>query len=235
MVLDMLMSHHMVHISRDATFGFKSFLESMRYVHTSINISGSNSKSDQSQETSTSVTPIGRIQPKLAMAFTCGKCDTRSVKTFSRSSYEKGVVLVRCPCCESQHLIADHLGWFGDQAFTVEQLRESGTRVLRISGTDLERPVTLSGSQNLTAEDVLGWSKVELLMKEAAKKGALDTMTRENVEGSTLDSALGGKSQFQSVHDVELEGVVEITEEDMRKWRKVSTQLVMNTSEELSK
>lgn len=34
----------------------------------------------------------------LAMAFTCGKCDTRSVKTFSRHSYEHGIVLVSAVC-----------------------------------------------------------------------------------------------------------------------------------------
>jgi len=28
------------------------------------------------------------------MVFTCGKCEVRSTKTFSRQAYEKGVVLV---------------------------------------------------------------------------------------------------------------------------------------------
>lgn len=47
------------------------------------------------------------------MLFTCGKCDTRAAKAFSRQSYETGVVIVECPGCSSRHLIADHLGWFG--------------------------------------------------------------------------------------------------------------------------
>ena len=35
-----------------------------------------------------------RVEPRMAMLFTCAKCDTRSVKTFSKRSYESGVVLV---------------------------------------------------------------------------------------------------------------------------------------------
>ena len=30
----------------------------------------------------------------MAMVYTCTKCDTRSVKTFNRSSYERGLVMV---------------------------------------------------------------------------------------------------------------------------------------------
>lgn len=37
-------------------------------------------------------------------------CETRSAKTFAKLSYEKGVVLARCPGCHSLHLIADRLG-----------------------------------------------------------------------------------------------------------------------------
>jgi mitochondrial protein import protein ZIM17 len=57
----------------------------------------------------------------MAIVFTCTKCDTRSAKTFSRHSYEKGIVLIRCPGCKKPHLIADHLGWFGDN-FKIEDL-----------------------------------------------------------------------------------------------------------------
>jgi mitochondrial protein import protein ZIM17 len=57
----------------------------------------------------------------MAIVFTCTKCDTRSAKTFSRHSYEKGIVLIRCPGCKKLHLIADHLGWFGDN-FKIEDL-----------------------------------------------------------------------------------------------------------------
>jgi protein import protein ZIM17 len=55
----------------------------------------------------------------MGIVFTCAKCDTRAVKSFTRQAYEAGVVLITCPGCQSMHLIADHLGWFGDDAFKV--------------------------------------------------------------------------------------------------------------------
>ncbi|KAL2548867.1 uncharacterized protein Fot_10397 [Forsythia ovata] len=41
----------------------------------------------------------------LAMIFTCKVCDTRSVKTVCRESYDKGVVVAKCDGCNN--LIAD--------------------------------------------------------------------------------------------------------------------------------
>jgi len=40
-------------------------------------------------------TGAGRVKPTLAMLYTCGKCNTRSAKTFSHQAYRHGVVLVR--------------------------------------------------------------------------------------------------------------------------------------------
>jgi hypothetical protein len=57
----------------------------------------------------------------MAIVFTCAKCDTRAVKAFTRQAYEAGLVLINCPGCQSMHLIADHLGWFGDSAFKVRE------------------------------------------------------------------------------------------------------------------
>ncbi|GAA6017410.1 hypothetical protein JCM11491_006648 [Sporobolomyces phaffii] len=74
-------------------------------------------------------TPIGRIDRKLRIIFTCTAsvpldpehaqpgaparpCGHRSSHEFSKRSYEKGVVIVQCPECSNRHLIADHLQWF---------------------------------------------------------------------------------------------------------------------------
>ena len=32
---------------------------------------------------------------------------------FSKLSYEKGIVIIRCRKCKNLHLIADNLEWFG--------------------------------------------------------------------------------------------------------------------------
>ncbi|GIL84155.1 hypothetical protein Vretimale_11125 [Volvox reticuliferus] len=85
--------------------------------------------------------PLGRIQPRLMMVFTCAKCETRSTKSFSKQSYTQGVVLVRCPGCQKLHLIADHLCWFGEEPFMLHEfLAGQGKNVIRV--TVDERPDT---------------------------------------------------------------------------------------------
>ncbi|KAL5569363.1 hypothetical protein UlMin_025938 [Ulmus minor] len=65
----------------------------------------------------------------LAMIFTCKVCETRSVKTVCRESYEKGVVVARCGGCNNLHLIADHLGWFGEPGSVEDFLAARGEEV----------------------------------------------------------------------------------------------------------
>ena len=82
--------------------------------------------------------------PKMILRFTCthegptspppGTERTHS-RTISKRSYEEGVVLVRCGCCNRPHLIADNLGWFGDKKENIEGiLAERGEEVHRICG-----------------------------------------------------------------------------------------------------
>lgn len=52
--------------------------------------------------------------PRMAITFTCNVCKERLTRTFLKQSYEKGVVLVKCPTCLNHHIIADNLKWFSD-------------------------------------------------------------------------------------------------------------------------
>jgi hypothetical protein len=49
--------------------------------------------------------------PKMLISFTCKVCQQRSHKSFSKQSYEKGVVIIKCDGCSNNHLIADNLGF----------------------------------------------------------------------------------------------------------------------------
>jgi DNL zinc finger len=48
---------------------------------------------------------------KMQLQYTCNICETRNTHTINRIAYRQGVVIARCKGCQSQHLIADHLGW----------------------------------------------------------------------------------------------------------------------------
>ena len=81
--------------------------------------------------------------PKMILRFTCTHEGPTSpppgtqrthTRTISKRSYEEGVVLVRCGCCNRPHLIADNLGWFGDIENIEGILAERGEDVQRIRG-----------------------------------------------------------------------------------------------------
>ncbi|KAJ0966608.1 hypothetical protein J5N97_023525 [Dioscorea zingiberensis] len=95
-------------------------------------------------------TALSNLKPSsrhdMAMVFTCKVCETRSVKTLCRESYEKGVVVARCGGCNNLHLIADRLGWFGEPGSVEDLLAAQGQEVRKGSIDTL----------NLTLEDLVG-------------------------------------------------------------------------------
>ena len=104
---------------------------------------------------SADATPVNP-RKDLYMMFTCGVCETRAAKGFSRQAYENGVVIVRCPGCQSQHLVADHHGWFGDKGTVEDFLRERGEGVAR--GTaDLPGAESEDGTLEIDPEQLKAW------------------------------------------------------------------------------
>lgn len=88
-------------------------------------------------------------EPKMMAVFTCNKCETREKYVFAKASYEKGVVIVRCPGCESLHLIADNLGWFRNEPTNIEDLaRENGEVASRMDPTIVDSIVQMYKAQH---------------------------------------------------------------------------------------
>ncbi|CAI4222345.1 unnamed protein product [Auanema sp. JU1783] len=92
-----------------------------------------NSRCIQASSTSNNQA-IGQQIAKLAIEYTCKACGSRQGPvTFSKSSYENGVVIVTCTGCKNHHIIADHLKWFEDfEGKNIEELlAKKGEKVER--------------------------------------------------------------------------------------------------------
>lgn len=85
-----------------------------KHISIAAHVSKRNYCSNPAYEHTTDNNPqaLGKIKPKLFLAFTCKRCNARIEKHISKTAYTKGVVIVRCDGCEENHLIADNLGWF---------------------------------------------------------------------------------------------------------------------------
>uniref|UniRef100_A0A0R3TR88 DNL-type domain-containing protein n=1 Tax=Rodentolepis nana TaxID=102285 RepID=A0A0R3TR88_RODNA len=55
-------------------------------------------------------------------------CKNRTKKFFSKLAYLKGLVIIRCPSCQSLHLIADNLGWIKGKTSDVTSKDKRTTR-----------------------------------------------------------------------------------------------------------
>ncbi|RMX49222.1 hypothetical protein pdam_00005820 [Pocillopora damicornis] len=92
-----------------------------------------------SKATNSGCKPLGSItqRDKFHLVFTCNVCETRSQKLVSKQAYSKGVVIVKCPGCNKNHLIADNLGWFYDDNRNIEDiLAEKGESVKMLTEND---------------------------------------------------------------------------------------------------
>ncbi|GAX28901.1 hypothetical protein FisN_20Lh206 [Fistulifera solaris] len=96
---------------------------------------------------------------QLAIVYTCGVCETRSIKQFTERAYLQGVVIVRCPGCSRQHLIADRLGYFDDNWDIQKIVQEQG-------GGDAKFESVLE----VDLEDFLGKEKFGQLLQQQQHK-----------------------------------------------------------------
>ena len=91
--------------------------------------------------------------------YTCKVCGNRSERKISKRAYHHGVVLVKCPGCEKNHLVADNLKWFDDNPITIEDIMKAqGETVVKgtcnhaagqhpdVSSTSLEDIVHIEGA-----------------------------------------------------------------------------------------
>ena len=104
-------------------------------------VSGNMKKADPSATPLSDVPGVRTPGPKMLLRFTCDyeACPEKPTlaRIISKRSYDSGIVLVKCPSCQRQHLIADNLGWFGERTNIEQTMRDRGDEVQRVREDDL--------------------------------------------------------------------------------------------------
>lgn len=104
--------------------------------------------------------------------YTCKVCNSRSERKISKQAYHKGVVLVKCPGCSKNHLVADNLKWFEDKPINIESImREQGNEVLTgtVTGISASEPVVEETLSSMLHVEGLGESELEAMIKDRLK------------------------------------------------------------------
>nr|CDS33652.1 RING finger protein 145 [Hymenolepis microstoma] len=99
------------------------------------------------------VKQLGTIATKesdknMCISFTCNVCKNRTQKFFSKLAYLKGLVIIRCPSCQSLHLIADNLGWIKEK--TPWRIGEQTNLLLRRSIKPEELEIEATTKEEVT-------------------------------------------------------------------------------------
>ena len=103
---------------------------------------------------------------KLAIIFTCAVCNTRAAKQFTEHAYLHGVVLVKCPGCNNQHLIADNLSMFTDDSDGSEEGGWNIEKAMAKIGQNVTT-VTDGNVLELTLDQVVGAEKWKEAMENS--------------------------------------------------------------------
>ena len=101
---------------------------------------------------------------------------------------------------------------------TLTSTLSAGTRVTRLDGVHASSGVSGSGISGLSAEDLMGWSKLQELMLHKTAAGATGGDSVVAGVDTGVKAAAGGEGPGGGGGSDE--GVVEVSEADVAAWRR---------------